>query len=388
MKNHHPFRDCRFFKPSFHHRPGWWPENEPWPPARHFNRRHPKGDFFRRIGILFVILNFGFAALLVLVISAAGHLFGFLDIPLKGPWIFPVTVVSIVIGLVALSKVGRRLRSLSAPFSDLVSAAERVAEKDYSARVEEKGPGDVRSLARAFNSMAAALETRDKERRNLLADVSHELRTPLTVIQGNVEGMIDGIYAPDETRLRAILEQNQVLSRLVDDLRTLAMAESGSLALNREPTDLAVLVSDTAASFHSQAAQAGLVVRVEPADELPLIEIDPVRMREVLSNLVANAVRYSSSGEEILIQLSRAQLEGRSVQAVAIHDRGKGIPAKDLPHVFDRFYKTRDSSGLGLGLSIAKNLVEAHGGSIQAGNRPGGGTTFRITLPEEPAQQE
>jgi signal transduction histidine kinase len=218
--------------------------------------------------------------------------------------------------------------------------------------------------------------------------VSHELRTPLTIIQGNVEGMLDGLYTPDEARLRVLLEQGQVLSRLVDDLRTLALAESGSLALKREPTDLAVLVSDIAASFHSQAEQSGLEISIESSGELPLIEIDPVRMREVLSNLVANAIRYSFNGKKILIQISRTEIEGRFNQVVAIHDRGKGISAVDLPHVFDRFYKTRDSSGLGLGLTIARNLVEAHGGTIQAENQPEGGTTFRITLPEEPASQE
>lgn len=380
--------DCRFFRPSFHHRPGWWPDNEPWPPVRHFNRHHNKGDFFRRIGVLFVILNFGLAFLIFLAVSAVGHIFGILDLPIKGPWIFPIFLGSILVGLALLAIIGRRLRSFSAPFSDLVSAAERVSEKDYTARVEEKGPRDMRSLARAFNAMTTALETRDRERRNLLADVSHELRTPLTVIQGNVEGMIDGVYAPDETRLRVLLEQSQVLSRLVDDLRTLALAENGSLALKREPTDLAVLVSDIAASFHSQAEQSGLEIRIEPSGELPLIEIDPVRVREVLSNLIANAIRYSFTGKKILIQLSRTEIEGRFNQVVAIHDRGKGISAEDLPHVFDRFYKTRDSSGLGLGLSIARNLVEAHGGSILAENHPEGGTTFRVTLPEEPASQE
>ncbi|MHC1782497.1 MAG: sensor histidine kinase [Anaerolineaceae bacterium] len=366
----------------FEERPYWWPENEPWPPSgRHGHFR--RGHFFRRIGLLFVILNIGFAVIIVLALGLLGHYFGYLHIPVKGPWILPVIIIAILTGLGFLSMIGRRLRNMSAPFSDLVSAADRVAEKDYAVRVVEKGPGEVRSLAHAFNSMAASLETRDKERRNLFADVSHELRTPLTVIQGNVEGMIDGIYPRDETHLKAILEQSQVLSRLVDDLRTLALAESGSLALRREPTDLAVLASDIAASFHAQALEVGLAVKVEPAGELPLIDLDPVRMREVLSNLIANAMRYSTSGSEISLQLSRIDQPRKSVQIISIHDRGKGISVEDLPHIFDRFYKTRDSSGLGLGLSIARNLVEAHGGSIQAESRPGGGTSIRVNLPEE-----
>lgn len=332
---------------------------------------------------MFVVLNFGFVGIIFLIVSLLGHVFGWIEAPVKGPWLVPAALATIFIGVGFLSIIGRRLRSMSAPFSDLVNAAERVTGKDFTARVDEKGPREVRSLARAFNSMAASLETRDRERRKLFSDVSHELRTPLTVIQGNVEGMLDGLYPRDETHLNAILEQSRVLSRLVDDLRTLAQAESGSLALRKEPTDLVVLVSDVAAGFQSQAQEAGVEIKVAPVSEMPLIDLDPVRLREVLANLIANALRYSPSGGEVMIELGRTNQKKESAQIVTVSDRGKGIPAEDLPHVFDRFYKTRDSSGLGLGLSIARNLVEAHGGSITVANRPGGGAVFQISLLEE-----
>lgn len=375
--------EMRFSKTPFNHeRPSWWPENEPWPPiGRHGRIR--RGHFFRRVGFLFIFLNFGLSAVVVLAISFAAHYYGYLQIPDTLRWLVPVVLFLIFFGLGFVTWIGRGLRRMSAPFGELVGAADRVAEKDYSVRVKEQGPAEVRSLAHAFNSMAARLQTHDKERRNLLADVSHELRTPLTIIQGNVEGMLDGVYPPDETHLKTILEQSQVLSRLVEDLRTLALAESGSLTLRLEPTDLAVLITDIAAAFRSQAEAAGISLKIETFAETPLIDLDPVRMREVLSNLVANAIRYASAQGEIRIQLSQTVEAGKKFQVISVHDNGSGISAEDLPHIFDRFYKTRDSSGIGLGLSIARNLVEAHGGTIQAESQNGNGTTICISLPAD-----
>jgi two-component system sensor histidine kinase BaeS len=228
--------------------------------------------------------------------------------------------------------------------------------------------------------MAERLEADEKQRRSLLADVSHELRTPLSIVQGNLEALLDGVHPADEAHLASILEETRVLSRLVDDLRTLALSETGSLPLHREPTDVAVLASEVAASFRPAAEAAGVAVEAALDDDLPLLDVDPVRTREVLSNLVANALRYTPSGGRVA--LSGAVAAPGRVR-LSVTDTGTGIAPDVLPHVFDRFWKSPDSRGSGLGLPIAKNLVEAHGGEIGAESPPGGGTTIWLTLPVE-----
>jgi signal transduction histidine kinase len=210
----------------------------------------------------------------------------------------------------------------------------------------------------------------------LLADVTHELRTPVAIIQGNLEGLLDGVYPADEDHLAPILEETRVLSRLIDDLRTLSLAESGALKLHRELTDLAVLINEAAASFRSQSDAKGIDLRVEIPNDLPLIEIDPVRIREVLTNLIANALRHTASGGVTV----SAALAAKNVE-VSVSDTGEGISPDDLPRIFDRFYKSKDSRGSGLGLAIAKNLVAMHGGEITAQSEVGRGAVVRFTLP-------
>jgi two-component system, OmpR family, sensor histidine kinase BaeS len=207
--------------------------------------------------------------------------------------------------------------------------------------------------------------------------VTHELRTPLTVIQGNLEGMLDGMYAADETRLRSILEETAILSRLTDDLRTLSLAEGGALQLKREPTDLVALTRDALAAYQSTAMAASVHVELVAPPREMIQEVDPERVRQVLSNLVSNAVRYSPPGGEVKVELAPAGSGAR----LSVADSGPGIAPEDLPHVFDRYYKSADSRGMGLGLAIARYLVEAHGGQIQAESEPGKGTTIWFTLP-------
>ncbi len=168
-------------------------------------------------------------------------LFIFLSINFNGFYPSAVVFFAIVIAMLILSVLN--LRRMSMPLDDLLDASNKVAEGDFSARVDERGPREVRSLAQGFNSMASRLQVNDQQRRAMLADVSHELRTPLTIIQGNIEAILDGVYPADEKRLKSILEETQILSRLVEDLRTLALAETGSLQLKREPTDIAALIS-------------------------------------------------------------------------------------------------------------------------------------------------
>lgn len=286
-----------------------------------------------------------------------------------------------LVGLLLFMLVGRLLRRVTAPVGELMEAVGRVEAGDYSTRVAEHGPREVRALGRAFNAMTERLQLNEIQRRNLLADVTHELRTPLTVIQGNLEGLLDGVYPRDDAHLGLILEDTRVLARLIDDLRTLSLAESGALQLHREPTDLSVLAAETAASFRVQAETAGVALSVTVAEDVLLLEIDPVRIREVLANLIANALRYTPASGKIEVTGQLNQVEQQVT--VSVSDTGAGIPAENLPHIFDRFYKAGNSHGTGLGLAIAKNLVAAHGGqiSVQSEGVPGQGTTICFTLP-------
>jgi two-component system OmpR family sensor kinase/two-component system sensor histidine kinase BaeS len=263
------------------------------------------------------------------------------------------------------------------PLTDVVSAAGRVASGDYSVRINEHGPRSLRTVARAFNNMTAQLKAQDEQRRHLMADIAHELRTPLTVMQGQLEGLVDGVYARDDTRLNDVLGQARLLGRLVEDLRTLANAERGTLALKKEPTDLGALVDDAAAAFAVEAAAKHVTIRVADHEELPLVDLDPLRIREVLTNLLSNALRHSADGAAVTINIESR----RDTIAVSVRDTGAGIPPDVLPRIFDRFYKGPASTGSGLGLTIARNFVEAHGGQISAESRVGEGTVITFTLP-------
>jgi signal transduction histidine kinase len=274
------------------------------------------------------------------------------------------------------------MRLLALPLRDLIEAAGKVESGDLQAEVAERGPRELRSLARAFNAMLARLRANEGERRRLLADVTHELRTPVTVIQGNLEAMLDGVYPADADHLAPVLEESRILSRLIDDLRTLSLAESGALELHREPTDLGVLAGEVVAAFRAQAEAAGVLLRSEVGLDLPLAEIDPLRMREVLVNLTANSLRATPRGGQV--RLTGALDPVGNVVLMAVEDTGRGIAPEDLPHVFDRFYRAGGSSGSGLGLAIARDLVRAHGGEITAESRPGAGTTVRLTIPLAP----
>ncbi|MFZ5878822.1 MAG: sensor histidine kinase [Chloroflexota bacterium] len=352
------------------HRPPWWPENEAWPPRRPWQDHKP---FFRRVGCLFGFFNFAGAALFVFAVVYALNYFGVTHISFAAfSWLlipFRIAVAFFLVGLLLFAAF--RLRRMSAPLDAMLAASEKVSQGDYSVRLEEQGWPETRSLARGFNAMVDKLQASDRQRRAMLADVSHELRTPLTVIHGSVEGMLDGLYPADERQLKSILEETQLLSRLVDDLRTLALAESGTLQVKREPTDLAGLIRETVAGFGSRA-ELGSVKLETALAETPPVEVDPVRVREILSNLLGNALRYSPRGGMI-----RVSYDGFTV---SVEDEGPGIPPADLPRVFERFYKSSDSGGMGLGLSIARLLAEAHGGTIRAENRSGGGTRISFTL--------
>ena len=338
-------------------------------------RRNP---FFRRLGCAFAFINLLGFALFFFFISWAASQLGLATLSGNLLLLIQPLGIGLLVSMVVIALLGVfGLRRVFTPLDDLLEAAGRVAEGDYAVRVPEHGPKEVRSLARAFNDMASRLHLTDEKRRNLLADVTHELRTPLTVLQGNLEGMLDGVYPADETNLRALLEETNLLSGLVEDLRTVALAESGALKIKKEPTDLPMLVRDVLSAFQVQADSAGVSLNVDAPDTFPRLEIDPARMRQVLSNLLANALRYAPKGSQVQVKV-KLQAEQAILEVI---DEGPGIPAQDLPHVFERFYKSTDSGGMGLGLAIVRHLVSAHGGTIEALSAPGQGTTMRISLP-------
>ena len=377
MKHHRHF--------SYRQRPPWWPENEEWPPKRW---RHMRGKpFFRRMGCFFILFSFfaciGVMALLRFFLDPFVE---FHNLPPNMPpfgrpdFIFPFGIIGFFILLATIFFAARNLRRMSMPLDELLEASNHVANGDFTVRVEERGPFEVRALLREFNSMAEKLEVNDKQRRNMLADISHELRSPITIMQGNLEGMIDGVYAADAERLKSLYDETQILSRLVDDLRTLALAESGSLQLKQEPVDIGLLIREVVSAFESQAKEKNIRVELQLGN-VDTIEIDPLRIREVLSNVVANAVRYTPRGGEIKVGVTESTVPEKRSVTVFVQDSGAGIQSEDLSRIFDRFYKSSDSGGMGLGLSIAKYLVEAHGGKIWAESETGKGTRVSLSLP-------
>jgi signal transduction histidine kinase len=288
-----------------------------------------------------------------------------------------VTVVGVTL-LIALVNVGiRAFRRTAAPIADVMEAARRLEGGDYGVRVRVRGAPDVRRLAGTFNAMAERLETSERHRRDLLSDLAHELRTPLMVIQGLAEGILDGLYQPDPSQLGKILDQTRVMARLLEDLQTLSKVESGVLQLHRERVEPRTLVDNVVEAFKAQATAAGLSLRAQVSDGLPELDVDRVRIGEVLSNLMVNTLRYTRSGGEVIVGAGEA---GLGVE-LWVTDTGTGIPQDQIPHVFERFAKSKDSAGTGLGLAIAKGLVHAHGGTISVESRPGEGTTIRFVLP-------
>jgi two-component system, OmpR family, sensor histidine kinase BaeS len=360
-------------------RPTWWPENEPWPPpVGHFRRHGIRDPFFIRFGCL-IPFFFLFTGVLCAIVGATAGM-RFLGAP--PPGITPLLGIGLLLGIVFIIWVfvGIIIRRLVGPMGAVMDASDRLAAGDYSARISERGLHDFRKLAHSFNSMSSRLEIYDQQRKRLLADISHELRTPLTVLQGNVEAMLDNVYPRDDEHLQSVLEETRILSRLIDDLRTLSLAETGRLSLRKESQDPQKCLLDVVEAMKSQAMGQNIQLLVEVSQPLPLAEYDEERIRQVLENLISNALRHTATGGVIrtgcrLLPSASSRLE------FYVTDNGRGIAPADLPHIFNRYYKSSDSGGTGLGLAIAKQLIEAHGGTIQAESVQGSGTTIRFTLP-------
>ena len=275
-------------------------------------------------------------------------------------------------------------RGLTGPLRALAAAAGQLAAGKRGLRVETDGRGEIGVLGQSFNAMAESLESQEALRRQLIADIAHELRTPLAVIRGNLEALLDGIYKPSTETIAPIHEETLLLARLVDELRDLSLAEAGQLPLHTEPTNPADLARGVLSGLAAQANERAIQLELSlPARQLPLVEVDPGRIRQVLGNLLSNALRYTPQRGRIEVALQAGPGEWVTVR---VSDNGPGISAEDLPHVFDRFYRgdrsrARDSGGAGLGLAIARQWVQAHGGSIQVESTPGQGATFTFTLP-------
>ena len=334
------------------------------------HRRH----MARRIGCALVSL--------LAILSAAGTALVWLLLSVTGavgsaPVGRILAGAGLVLGAVAIAVAVLAVRRLTAPAARIVEAAQRIEAGDFSARLAVRGPSELRSVARAFNAMSGRLEAEEARRRSVLADVAHEMRTPITVIRAQAEGIVDGVYTGDAEHMRPVLASTRSLEVLVDDLRTLALAEAGGLRLQREAVEVGVLVQDTIDTFAQTARAQGtaLLAAVDPPSLT--IDADPVRLRSVLANLVSNALRHTPRGGTVTIAASA----GSDGKLLAVRDDGEGIPADLLPRVFDRFVKSPASGGSGLGLAIVRDIVEAHGGTVAIGSEPGRGTEVTVRLP-------
>ncbi len=290
-----------------------------------------------------------------------------------------LTAVAVVVVLVVALLAGIRvLVTAVRPLGEVAAATTRLADGEPGVRVDPRGPRPVRGLGLSFNTMAERLDRSRDDRRSLLADVTHELRTPLTVIQGGLEAMLDGVHPMDEDHLSPILAETAVMDRLLDDLRTLSLADAGALTLHREPADLPTVAREAAAAQSTMAAAKRVGLLVTGGARL-VADVDPVRYREIVANLLANAIRHTPPG-------GRVEADVRAVGQMAVltvHDTGEGIPAGDLERIFDRYQRRSDTGGTGLGLAIVRDLAEAHGGSVSAESDgvPGQGASFRVAIP-------
>lgn len=275
---------------------------------------------------------------------------------------------------------------VTGPVGDLLRAAEQVATGDHGAvELEIRGPRELRLLTATFNEMAARLAANEEQRRHFLADITHELRNPLAVLQSEIEAQMDGVHARDDHHLASLLDETGRLGHLVDDLHTLALAETGRLVLRREVVAFGALVDEVVVRHEAHARRRNVGVRASVAPSLPEVWVDPARVRQVLDNLLTNAIRHTPAGGEVVVAVSTLPAPGSpdgSVVQCRVTDAGSGFPEDELDQVFERFSRAGDSRGSGLGLSIAQDLVRGHGGTIDAGNDPAtGGATVGFTLP-------
>jgi signal transduction histidine kinase len=297
------------------------------------------------------------------------------------------TIVLVALGAAAIASllgivVARRL---AGPLVRLEATAAAVARGDLSARSGLAGRGDeIGSLGRSFDAMAADLERGDAARRRFFQDAAHEMKTPLAVIEATAAAVMDGVYAHDDRHLATIREQARLLGGVVDDLRTISLADAGALPLDVTPVALDAVVGGVTAAFAAKAEARGVTLGTDPgADPGMVVAADRDRLGRAIATMVDNAIRFAPAGGHVAVRYGAAG-DGRA--RVEVLDDGPGIPADDVARVFDRFYQAdlgrdRSSGTSGLGLAIGRAIVEAHGGRVGAANRPEGGARFWLEIP-------
>lgn len=293
--------------------------------------------------------------------------------------LLPTVLITSGLGLVLAFVTGYLILR---PVRHLTHASEKLAQGDYSQRVPTKGKDEMARLGKTFNYMAESIQQAEENRRALTADIAHELRTPLAVQRANLEALQDGVYPLSMETLEPILEQNKHLTRMVEDLRTLAQADARALALEKVPVDLSRLVEQGVENFKPQARQQNIEMDLIIASPIPNIEADARRITQILNNLLVNGLQHTPEGGKIEVRLDQEA----AYAALKVRDTGEGIPEEALPRIFDRFYRAdrsraRVKGGSGLGLTIARQLAEAHGGTLTAENHHEKGAVFTLRLP-------
>ncbi|WP_425061416.1 Adaptive-response sensory-kinase SasA [Sporomusa carbonis] len=276
-------------------------------------------------------------------------------------------------------------RSITVPLLKLNSAVEKIARGEFGQKVDINAKDEVGKLAAAFNQMAEILVANNQLRQRLLADIAHELKTPLAVIQGNLEGMLDGVIEPDKEQLQSLYEETIQLNILIKDLRDLSLAEAGQLRLEKQPTDVNQIIVRASGMLKPLADEKDINL-VNELGELPNISVDAGRINQVLYNLLTNALRYTPQNGIIRVTTRTEKVDGRDWVVISVEDTGSGIAEQDLPYIFNHFYRadksrTRASGGSGIGLAIVKQLVDIHDGRVFVTSKLGEGTTFKIYLP-------
>ncbi|MGD8624290.1 MAG: ATP-binding protein [Anaerolineae bacterium] len=294
--------------------------------------------------------------------------------------------VALILGLLVARQLTAPLRALTEAARHLTRGEPGPVEPGAVPQVQVSGGGEIGELGRAFNQMAHSLTQQERLRRNLMADIAHELRTPLSVIRSDLEALLDGVYEASPETLASLQEETLLLARLVDDLRALAQAEAGQLELDCRPVDLAELLRGVVAGFDYVAQAQGQSLELALPGELPDVPADPQRVRQIVANLVSNALRHIPESGRVV---ASAAVQPQAVQ-ISVSDDGPGIPAREVDHVFDRFWRGSGAraEGSGLGLAIARELVRAHGGRIWVETEQGEGTTFSFTLPRSAQMKE
>ena len=343
--------------------------------SRRASRFIPFVIFFLISALLFVG---GVAAILYLIFSKYSGI--------RNIWLL-ICGAPVVLGIFVFIILFNLYNRFGKPLQSLFHAINTVEEGDLSVRVPETESSMFSELFKRFNKMVGELERSEQQRRNLTADVAHELRTPIHIIQGNLEGVLDGVYQPTSEHINNTLDETRLLTRLVNDLQTLSLAETGQLPLHPTRFLLNDLIRDLTSSFSSQAASLGIDLKTSMSNPNPGLTADYDRLNQVLSNLISNALRHTPSGGSVTIQAESIQNESQSAIRIAVQDTGSGIPAEDLPFIFDRFWRgdrsRSERTHSGLGLAIAKQLVRAHGGTIEAQSLVGRGSSFVIKIPQD-----